>query len=114
MPGSLILTDAWIRWKNIFLNRHDFKPQVEAYLGKLIRLMNSGQPWAVRNDLAFYSITTKLPHAQYSSLACVCAVNSKTGDYAPAALYFPGAKQSESMDGIAQALEDVRKELGWE
>ena len=114
MADHFKFTKVWKENVERFLNRNNYKPALVTCIGQLERLIKSGAPELLDDTRGYFLIETKLPETHYKALTCLCAINVETGDYAPAALYFPGAKRTESITDMAEALQNVRGELGWD
>lgn len=114
MQGKPIFTPIWEENKKKFLSQHSFNGQVETCVKHIIDQIGREQPLTNGDKGDGYFIyETPLPGSSYGLLACICVMNKQTGDFAPAALYFPGIQRKLSMLPINEAFKQVKESLGW-
>lgn len=65
------------------------------------------------NPQRFFYEETAFAKNAFRRLGCVCAVNQRSGEFAPAMLFFVGSQRRVSPEETVAALDAVRRELGW-
>lgn len=104
--------NLWDQLKTDFISHHGFNTFLESSIRRIERQMTEATFPEVHPIESFREMTSLKPIKE-KLLICLCATNPITCDFSPAFLYLAGIQAFEPPARAIEALQAVRKELGW-
>lgn len=109
---ALVIAPSWPGRVASFISGYSFNRMLESFVRRLERQMEACEK-KQQGPICYFTEETTLPGRQYELLRCACTVNGETGDFSPAAIYFPGEIIKKQTPGVKALCDEIRQELGW-